>query len=352
MADVTYDWTYFKRRAYFKNSSKQELFRKWATPAGITEWFIEFAEYKGGDGTVRKPDEVVHAGDKYKWIFHRGSEVEGKVLDVVDDKIFKFTFGKNDPDSEVYVIVTVTFYEEDGKVWFDLLQDNMSDSKFGRVYYHISCNMGWAFHINNLKSILSCGHDLRVKGVKRMHVDAPSAYLLEDYEWTEFKQDEFIKAPLEEVFLKWATPKGITEWFIKNAEYESLEGKKRKSDEIVKAGDKYTWYFYSGFVMNGKVLGVVQNSSFRFTFGKKESGSDADVIVNVAFKEESGMTKIALTQENIADNEYGKVKYNLSCMVGWSYFMTNLRSIFESGFDHREKDEQTAKETTAYSLEK
>ena len=104
--------------------------------------------------------------------------------------------------------------------------------------------------------------------------------------------------------------------------------------------------------MNGKVLGVVQNSSFRFTFGKKESGSDADVIVNVAFKEESGMTKIALTQENIADNEYGKVKYNLSCMVGWSYFMTNLRSIFESGFDHREKDEQTAKETTAYSLEK
>ena len=352
MADPKYDWTYFKRRAYFKNSSKKELFRKWATPAGITEWFIEFADYTGSDGTVRKPDEVVQPEDNYKWIFHRGSEVEGKVLDVVEDTLFKFTFGKNDPGSDVDVIVTVTFYEENGKVWFDLLQDNMSDSKFGRVYYHVSCNMGWEFHINNMKSILLHGHDLRVKGVKRMHVDAPSAYPLEEYKWTQFRQREYIKATQEEIFTKWATPKGISEWFIKDAEYESRDGKKRKADEIVKPGDKYTWLFCSGLVMKGKVIDVVPNSIFKFTFGKKEPGSDEDVIVNVDFNEENGVTRITLTQSNIADNEYGRVTYNLSCMVGWSYFMTNLRSIFESGFDYREKDEQLAKETTAYTLEK
>lgn len=349
MIEKNYNWAYFKRRAYFNNSSKRELFRKWTTPAGITEWFIEFATYSASDGTIRKPDEVVQAGDKYKWIFHRGSEVEGKVLDVVEDDLFKFTFGKNDPGSDIDVTVTVTFYEENEKVWFDLLQDNMSDSKFGRVYYHISCNMGWAFHINNMKSILSSGHDLRVKGVKRMHVDAPSAYPLENYDWTQFKQKEYIKAPLKEVFLKWVTPKGITEWFIKDADYESSDGKKREAGEIVKPGDKYTWHFYSGLVMKGKVLQVVPNSTFKFTFGKKEPGSDEDVVVSIAFTEEGGMTNITLTQSNISNNEYGKVTYNLSCMVGWSYFMTNLRSIYESGFDYREKDEQLAKETTAYS---
>ncbi len=352
MTEKKYDWTFFKRRIYFNNSSRRELFLKWATPGGITEWFIESAAYEGSDGIIRKPEEVVQAGDNYTWIFHRGSDTEGEVLDVVEDSLFKFTFGEKDPDSEEDVIVTVTFHEQDGKVWFDVLQDNMSDSKFGRVYYHISCNMGWAFHINNMKSIISCGHDLRVKGLKRMHVDAPSAYPLEEYEWTQFKQKEFIKAPLEEVFLKWATPNGIKEWFIKDAQYESQEGKTRTGNEVVKPKDKYTWQFYSGLVMKGKVLEVVSNSSFKFTFGKKEPGSGEDVIVNITFNGNDGMTEIELTQSNIADNEYGRVNYNLSCMVGWSYFMTNLRSLFESGFDYREKDEKLAEESTAYCLDK
>ena len=85
MADQKYDWSYFKRRIYINNSPKRELFRKWATPKGITEWFIEFATYTGRDGTIRKPEEIVQAGDKYIWVFHRGSEVEGKVLDVVEE---------------------------------------------------------------------------------------------------------------------------------------------------------------------------------------------------------------------------------------------------------------------------
>ncbi|MCW8811609.1 MAG: SRPBCC domain-containing protein, partial [Ignavibacteriaceae bacterium] len=101
----------------------------------------------------------------------------------------------------------------------------------------------------------------------------------------------------------------------------------------------------------GTVLDVVLDSYFKFTFGKKEPASDENVIVEVKFSEKEGSTEIELKQSNIADNEYGKVSYNLSCMVGWSYFMTNLRSIIESGFDYREKDEQLAKESTAYSLE-
>ncbi|MCW9065763.1 MAG: SRPBCC domain-containing protein [Ignavibacteriaceae bacterium] len=351
MAEKKYDWTYFKRRIYIDNSSKQELFRKWATPKGLTEWFIEFANYTGTDRTLRKPDEIVKPGDKYHWTFHRGSKVEGEVLDVVEDNLFKFTFGKNDPDSEVNVIITVTFHEKNGKVWFDVFQDKMSDSNFGRVYYHISCNMGWIFHMNNMKSIITCGHDLRVKGVKRMHVDAPSAYPLKEYMWTQFKQKEFIKAPLKDVFLKWATPKGITEWYLKNAEYVSPDGKTRTGNEVVKSNDSYTWYFYSGLVIKGTVLEVMPNSKFKFTFGKKEPGSDEDVIVNVLFIEKDGVTEIELTQSNIADNEYGKVTYNLSCMVGWSYYLTNLRSLFESGFDYREKEEQLAKESTSYCLE-
>jgi len=339
MTEKNYDWTYFRRRIYIDDSSKSELFLKWVTPKGITEWFIEFATYTGIDGTVRKPNEVVKPEDKYTWVFHRGSTVEGKVLDVVENSLFRFTFGENDPGSNEDVVVTVTFHEKDSKVWFDVLQDKMSDSNFGRVYYHISCNMGWIFHMNNMKSIITCGHDLRVKGVERMHVDAPSAYHLENYKWTEFKQKEYISSPLEDIFLKWATPKGITEWYLKKAEYVSPDGKTRKENEVVKPNDSYTWYFYSGLVMKGTVLEVISNSKFKFTFGKKEPGSEENVIVSVSFIEKDGETEIELAQSNIADNEFGRVTYNLSCMVGWSYYLTNLRSLFESGFDYREKEE-------------
>jgi len=157
MEQIKYDWTFFKRRIYVNNSSKKELFRMWATPKGITEWFIEIADYVNQDGKKRKPEEVVSAKDKYSWTFHKGSKIEGEVLEVDEGSLFKFTFGKKDIDSEEDVIVTVTFYEEGDRVWFDVLQANMSDSKFGRVNYHISCNMGWVFHINNLKSIIENG---------------------------------------------------------------------------------------------------------------------------------------------------------------------------------------------------
>jgi len=76
------------------------------------------------------------------------------------------------------------------------------------------------------------------------------------------------------------------------------------------------------------------------------------LLLRFHFLKKEGTTEIKLNQSNIADNEYGRVTYNLSCMVGWSYYLTNLRSLFESGFDYREKDEQLAKESTAYCLEK
>jgi uncharacterized protein YndB with AHSA1/START domain len=332
VSNQKYDWTSFRKRIYIKNSTKEELFKKWTTSKGITEWFIEFAEFVSSDGYKRKPDETVCAKDKYTWIFHNGSKTEGEVLEVEENSLFKFTFGENDIDSN----------EDKKGAWFDILQSNMSDSKYSRVYCYISCNMGWAFHMNNMKSIMENGHDLRIKGEKRMNVDAPSGYPLEQYEWTRFRQKEYIKAPVSQVFAKWTIPEGITEWFLKN--------EVRSPDETVKKGDRYTWEFDAGLVMKGKVLDIQENSLFKFTFGKKESGSDEDVIVNVKFKEKDGFTVIEIEQSNIADNEYGQVTYNLSCMVGWSYYMTNLRSIFESGFDYREKEMERAKETTAYNL--
>ncbi|MFX0092312.1 MAG: SRPBCC family protein [Candidatus Hodarchaeota archaeon] len=350
MSEQDYDWTYFKRRIYIANTTKKELFLKWATSQGITEWFIANAVYEYGDSQFRKSNEVIKAKDKYQWTFHNGSTVEGQILEVQKNSLVKFTFGFKEPDLTEEIIVSVTFHEDNKGGWIDLLQENMATSKYGKVYSYISCNMGWVFHLNNLKSLIETGHDLRIKDNNRTHIDVPSRYPLERYDWTWFQLKEYVKASRTYIFKKWTTPKGITEWYIAKAIYEDQKGKVRPPDEIVRPGDTYTWNFYQGITITGKVLDVVENQLFRFTFGKKEPGSEEDVIVTVTFDDQEEYTAITLKQENIADNAYGHLRYNLSCIVGWSYFMINLRSISESGYDLREKNEQIAKESRATTL--
>jgi hypothetical protein len=45
-------------------------------------------------------------------------------------------------------------------------------------------------------------------------------------------------------------------------------------------------------------------------------------------------------------------KYNLSYMVGWSFYLMNLRSVFESGYDLREKERRLTSESQNYTLER
>ena len=70
MKTSNFDWTYFKRRIYIKNTTRKELFRKWTTTQGIIEWFIAYASYKDSKGRVRAPEEIVQSGDTYFWRFH------------------------------------------------------------------------------------------------------------------------------------------------------------------------------------------------------------------------------------------------------------------------------------------
>ena len=351
MLKEKHDWTYFKRRIYIKNTTVNEIFRMCVTPKGLTEWFVERTEYKDNKGRIREQNEIIHPGDTFKWTYHIGSTVEGKILAINENKSLSFTFGENEPNTNDYVVVTFTFHEKRDKIWFDILQDNMADSNYGRVFYYISCNMGWIFHMNNMKSIIENNYDLRVENVNRMHVDAPSGYPLENYQWTSFKIQEYFKTTKEEVFQKWTSSNQIIQWFLKEAIFLTSNNEVRSFNEKIKKEDKYIWKFHSGLELSGEILDIVDNSLFKFTFGKKEPDSEENVVVTVTFHDNgNNHCRIEISQENIADNEYGYVTYNLSCILGWSYFLTNLRSVFESGCDLREQNQQLESESRSYSI--
>jgi uncharacterized protein YndB with AHSA1/START domain len=338
MEQNKFDWSCFKRRVYIKNTTKQILFQKWTTSKGLEQWFVKSSQFTDSKKNLLEPEEVTTTGNTYNWKFHNGNTITGKVLEIVSNSSFKFTFGKSDPTTELEVTVKVNFFDGENESGFDIIQENMSDSKHSKVNSYISCNMGWEFHMMNLKSIIETNYDLRIKDGSRRHVDTPNAYPLETYSWTEFTVREYFNSHVDTIFKYWTTSSKIVLWFLKKAHFLNPNGLEKKPDEMVNPNDSYSWQFGKELTMIGKILDIELNKYIIFTFGQKEPGSNEYVQVKVSFEENNNKTKVIIKQNNIVDNDFGQINYNLSCILGWTYYMTNLRSILESGYDLRDKD--------------
>lgn len=147
-----YDWSRFDIVFYY-DQSPSEVFRTWATPSGLTSFFIDRAVFTGPDGNERSPDEVVSAGDRYRWDWRHPYWLEGEITRVVPAREISFTFGS--------MRVSVRFADVDGKTELVLVQTGIPDSPDGRVFGHLNCRSCWIFFLTNLKSVLDTGTDLR-----------------------------------------------------------------------------------------------------------------------------------------------------------------------------------------------
>lgn len=172
------------------------------------------------------------------------------------------------------------------------------------------------------------------------------------YNWDKFVRKAYIKAPLEDVFNGWVTKKGIESWFIKKAIYKTPDDRIKGPEEHHQAGDKYYWKWHQDLEITGVVLQTDKNKLVEYTFGKKSKDSDEDVRVKVEFSynKEMGETEFILTQSNMGGSLKEQAHYHLSCNMGWSFFIANMKSVFEYGNDLRELDAKRAYETRAVSL--
>jgi len=49
---------------------------------------------------------------------------------------------------------------------------------------------------------------------------------------------------------------------------------------------------------------------------------------------------VELTQKNIPTDDHSKQNIRLGCDTGWSFFLVNLKSVYESAHDLRNKNEK------------
>ena len=150
------------------------------------------------------------------------------------------------------------------------------------------------------------------------------------YDWSQFHVHMYYLAPLEEVFRRFATAAGLESFYIGTAKHTAPDGTPRGPDELAQSGDAYHWQYVHDFGHGGTFLDVEPYRLVRFTFG--------DMTVAIRFRSVDGATEVDLHQTGCATEDPDRAWQHVNCRSCWVYFLTNLRSVFATGVDVRDRD--------------
>ncbi len=146
------------------------------------------------------------------------------------------------------------------------------------------------------------------------------------YDWTKFVLRLPVNKEVQTIYNAWSTKEGLEKWFLRRADFFSPEGKLKS---VPSKGDNYHWLWHGhpdSVFEKRKLLDTNGIDFFQFEFS-------GDCIVSIRLKEEAGHTLIELTQENIPADENPETFLYSQCQTGWTFYMTNLKSVYEHGID-------------------
>jgi uncharacterized protein YndB with AHSA1/START domain len=157
--------------------------------------------------------------------------------------------------------------------------------------------------------------------------------------WSTFTVRIDVKVSTEQLYAAWATRAGIENWFLRLSEYKTVDSTLRENNEPVQKGDTYKWLWHGWpdeTVEHGSILDCNGKDYFKFSFGK--AGNCA-----VRIYQELGETIVEIVQDEIPDDETGRQMWHVGCKTGWTYYLTNLKSVYQFGADLRNKKEGIGK---------
>jgi uncharacterized protein YndB with AHSA1/START domain len=146
-------------------------------------------------------------------------------------------------------------------------------------------------------------------------------------DWTSFTSSIAVKSDLETIYNAWTKSSEIEKWFLENCHYQSTERNRNVSAECEY---EWTWYLYE-VMEKGKITQANGNDFFQFSFA-------GDCLVDIQFKEKGEHVLVTLTQHKIPTDEKSKFNIRIGCMEGWTFYLTNLKSFYETGYDVRNKN--------------
>ena len=82
---------------------------------------------------------------------------------------------------------------------------------------------------------------------------------------------------------------------------------------------------------HGKIIDANGKDFIQFTFA-------GECLVDIKLSIQGDYIIVELTQINIPIDDNSKQGIRLGCDSGWSFFLVNLKSVYEGGIDLRNKD--------------
>jgi len=156
---------------------------------------------------------------------------------------------------------------------------------------------------------------------------------MENLDWSKFKTRISIKADSELIFNYWTTQDNIEKWFLSKAEFQTKNNTKKDRFSKIEKGDFYTWMWHgSDDVAEGEIIENNQKDFLQFTF--------LGCMVSIKIKKEEDETIIELIQSDIPLDEASRMSYYVGCSRGWTFYLTNLKSILEGGIDLRNRNKK------------
>ncbi len=154
---------------------------------------------------------------------------------------------------------------------------------------------------------------------------------MEEHNWSEFKTRISISASKERIFDHWSSQENLEKWFLSMANFYSAKDISKDRKEKVSKGNTYKWMWHSSdSLAEGEVLESNDIDLLKFTF--------LGCLVTVKILEEDGENVVELIQSQIALDETSRMNYYVGCTSGWTFYLTNLKSILQGGIDLRNRD--------------
>lgn len=155
---------------------------------------------------------------------------------------------------------------------------------------------------------------------------------MKNFNWTTFRRSIAVKATQEKMYNAWTKAGEIEKWFVSKANYFKPNGESvDKNTSIVKGCTyEWNWYLYD-VVERGKITEANGKDFLQFTFA-------GNCLVDINLSTQGDYVMVELTQKNIPTDDKSKKDIRLGCDSGWSFFLVNLKSVYENGYDLRNKD--------------
>jgi uncharacterized protein YndB with AHSA1/START domain len=151
--------------------------------------------------------------------------------------------------------------------------------------------------------------------------------------WQDFRLCLNIDSDIPTLYNLWTTRAGLNSWFLRTANFYTEKGQLRAEDDNAKAGDHFLWHWHGHSDDEKEEKQVIEaNGVDRFAF--RFSGN---CLVSVRLFTQNQVTFVELIQSEIPWNEDPKKNLHVQCSVGWTFYMSNLKSVVEAGIDLRNK---------------